>query len=227
MRHILLVEDDGAVAGELSRLLGAEGFAVLHAPDAAGARRIAASRALDLALVDIALPDGSGFSVLQELLGAGVPVLFLTAADDEASAVAALRLGAEDYIVKPFRPRELIARIEAALRRAGRAPRAFTYGELTVDAASGSVTLRGEPVALSALEYRLLLLLAANPRAVLTRERLLNELWDAAGEFVSDNALSVYIRRLREKLGDDPAHPRLIFTVRGIGYRLGDLRDAG
>lgn len=222
MNRVLLVEDDPEIAESLSRLLRGEGFAVQTAATAADAVALLNSAPPDAALVDIALPDASGFAVLTELRRRlDIPVIFVTASGDEASVVTALRLGADDYVAKPFRPRELIARLHAALRRCGRAPSVFTLGGLVVDAAAGTVALDGREVFLSALEYRLLLLFVGNPRAVLTRERLLGELWDAAGEFVSDNALSVYIKRLRQKLGDDPAHPRLILTVRGVGYRLG------
>ena len=125
------------------------------------------------------------------------------------------------YVIKPFRPRELIARIQTALRKSGRSRSVFTRGDLSVDLAGGVVKKGGREVFLSALEYRLLLILINNPESILTRERLLRELWDAAGEFVSDNTLTVYIKRLREKIEDHPADPQIILTVRGIGYRLG------
>lgn len=175
----------------------------------------------DLALVDISLPDGNGFTVCTRIRETQrIPVIFLTASDDEASVVTGLNLGADDYITKPFRPRELIARIGAALRKNGQP--VYTIGELEVDPASGTVRKGGRELFLSALEYRLLLIFASNPGSILTRGRLLEELWDAAGEFVNDNTLTVYIKRLREKIEDDPAKPRLILTVRGTGYRLGD-----
>ena len=149
-------------------------------------------------------------------------MLFLTASGDEASVVTGLNMGADDYIVKPFRPRELIARIRTALRKSGRSSSAFTFGGLSVDLASGVVKKDGREVFLSALEYRFLLMFLNNPKRILTRSRLLDELWDAAGEFVNDNTLTVYIKRLREKIEDDPASPRVVLTVRGTGYRLGD-----
>lgn len=181
-----------------------------------------AGNLFDLALVDIALPDGNGFTVCTEIKERyQIPVLFLTASGDEASVVTGLNMGADDYITKPFRPRELIARIRAALRKQERTGQAFEVCDLCVDTASGVVTKYGREIFLSALEYRLLLIFMNNPKNIITRSRLLDELWDAAGEFVSDNTLTVYIKRLREKIENDPANPQIILTVRGTGYRLG------
>jgi DNA-binding response OmpR family regulator len=177
----------------------------------------------DLALVDISLPDGNGFTVCTEIKQTqDIPVIFLTASGDEASVVTGLNMGADDYITKPFRPRELIARIRTALRKSGRSPSAFEIRRLHVDMASGVVKKDGNEVFLSALEYRLLLVFINNPKSIITRSRLLDELWDAAGEFVNDNTLTVYIKRLREKIEDNPTSPQIILTVRGTGYRLGD-----
>jgi DNA-binding response OmpR family regulator len=148
-------------------------------------------------------------------------VIFLTASGDEASVVTGLNMGADDYITKPFRPRELIARIGAALRKNTRAGADFRICGLHVDTASGVVEKDGSEVFLSALEYRLLLVFINNPKSILTRSRLLDELWDAAGEYVNDNTLTVYIKRLREKIENDPLNPQIILTVRGTGYRLG------
>ena len=223
MKRIFLVEDDPDIARNLGRLLGAEGFAVTRAAGQGEALAALAGGGFDLALVDISLPDGNGFTVCTAIKQAlDIPVLFLTASGEEASVVTGLTMGADDYIVKPFRPRELVARIRAALRQYGRAATVFRVGGLQVDTANGTVARDGQEVFLSALEYRLLLAFVNNPRAVLTRERLLAELWDAAGEFVNDNTLTVYIKRLRDKIEPDPAAPRYILTVRGLGYRLGD-----
>lgn len=222
MKRILLVEDDVEIARNLARLLRAEQYAVAHAPTQRQALAMAGEAPYDLALVDISLPDGNGFAVCTAIRQTqDIPVIFLTASGDEASVVTGLNMGADDYVTKPFRPRELIARIAGALRKASRAPAAFEAGGLRVDTASGIVHKNGREVPLSALEYRLLLVFVNNPRVILTRERLLDELWDAAGEFVSDNTLTVYIKRLREKIEDEPANPRFILTVRGTGYRLG------
>lgn len=218
-----MVEDDREIAKNLSRLLCAEGFAVTHASTRREAGDLLAGGGrFDLALVDVSLPDGNGFAVCTQIKQAqDIPVIFLTAFGDEASVVTGLNMGADDYITKPFRPRELVARIGSALRKAGRTPTAFEIGGLSVDTASGTVKKGGAEVFLSALEYRLMLIFLCNPKSVLTRERLLDELWDAAGEFVNNNTLTVYIKRLREKIEDDPADPKIILTVRGTGYRLG------
>lgn len=223
MKQIFLVEDDPAIARNLGLLLRAEGFAVRHAPtQQAALALLEGPERFDLALVDISLPDGNGFAVCTEIKERQqIPVIFLTASGDEASVVTGLNMGADDYIVKPFRPRELIARIKTALRKSGRAPAVFALGGLRVDTASGVVRKNGAEVFLSALEYRLLLVFLGDPHSVITRGKLLGELWDASGEFVNDNTLTVYIKRLREKIEDDPAAPRLILTVRGTGYRLG------
>ncbi|MFC6650876.1 MULTISPECIES: response regulator transcription factor [Paenibacillus] len=222
MPQILLVEDDQAIARNLMLLLRSEGFTVTHAATRSEAVAVLGGNPFDLALIDIALPDGNGFTVYTEIKATReVPVIFLTASGDEASVVTGLNMGADDYITKPFRPRELIARIGTALRKSGRTGSAFDIGGLHVDTASGVVTRHGKEVYLSALEYRLLLVFVNNPGNIITRSRLLDELWDAAGEFVNDNTLTVYIKRLREKIERDPASPQIILTVRGTGYRLG------
>lgn len=222
MKQIFLVEDDRSIARNLMRLLHAEGFAVTHVQTQMEAVLQLANDKFDLALVDISLPDGNGFAVCTEIRQTqDIPVIFLTASGDEASVVTGLNMGAEDYITKPFRPRELIARIGVALRKSGRSPVAFEIGGLQVDTASGIVKKNGKEVFLSALEYRLLLVFIGNPKSIITRDRLLDELWDAAGEFVNNNTLTVYIKRLREKIEDDPSAPQIILTVRGVGYRLG------
>lgn len=227
MKKIFLIEDDKAISRNLTLLLQSEGFAISCAATQKEAAAMLAENRFDLALVDISLPDGNGFAVCTQIKQSqDIPVIFLTASGDEASVVTGLNIGADDYVTKPFRPRELVARIKAALRCADRSPAAFTSNGLTVDTASGIVKKNGSEVFLSALEYRLLLVFINNPRIILTRERLLDELWDAAGEFVNNNTLTVYIKRLREKIEADPANPQIILTVRGTGYRLGGSYDA-
>lgn len=222
MKQIFLVEDDTAIAKNLTRLLRTEGFAVTLASTQAEAFTLLDGKRFDLALIDISLPDGNGFTVCTEIKETQkIPVIFLTATGDEASVVTGLNMGADDYVTKPFRPRELIARIKASLRKSGQSSAAFELCGLYVDTAGGIVRKDGKEVFLSALEYRLLLVFISNPSNVITRDRLLNELWDAAGEFVTNNTLTVCIKRLREKIEDDPANPEIILTVRGTGYRLG------
>ncbi len=222
MTHIFLVEDDQTIAKNLMLLLRTEGFAVTHAATRKEALELLPVQRFDLALIDISLPDGNGFTVCTEVKELQtIPVIFLTASDDEASIVTGLNMGADDYITKPFRPRELVARIKNALRKTSGIPVAFEIQNVQVDIASGVVKKGGNEVFLSALEYRLLLVFINNPTSIIPRARLLDELWDAAGEFVNDNTLTVYIKRLREKIEDDPAKPQLILTVRGTGYRLG------
>lgn len=222
MTHLFLVEDDQAIAKNLMILLQMEGFIVTHAVYKREAFTLLSKNKFDVALVDISLPDGNGFTVCTEIKSKqAIPVIFLTASDDEASVVTGLDMGADDYVIKPFRPRELLARIRNALRKSGHGQTTFEVSGLYVDIAGGVVRKNGKEVFLSALEYRLLLVFVNNPKNILTRERLLDELWDAAGEFVNDNTLTVYIKRLREKIEEDPTHPEMILTVRGIGYRLG------
>ncbi len=222
MKQIFLVEDDHEIAKNLTLLLQAEGYGVSHASGQAEAASMLEAARYDLALVDISLPDGSGFVVCTQIRQSqNIPVIFLTASGDEASVVTGLNMGADDYITKPFRPRELIARIQAALRKSGSVSGVARIGGLLVDTGSGLVKKNGKELFLSALEYRLLLIFVSNPGVVITRDRLLGELWDAAGEYVNDNTLTVYIKRLREKIEDRPSEPEIIRTVRGIGYRLG------
>lgn len=223
MKQILLVEDDKAIAKNLMLLLRTEGFIVTHALTRSEATAMIDENKFDLGLIDISLPDGNGFTVCTEIKETqDIPVIFLTASGDEGSVVTGLNMGADDYITKPFRPRELIARIKATLRKSGHSPSAFEICGLHVDMASGVVKKDSSEIFLSALEYRLLLVFINNPKSIITRGRLLDELWDAAGEFVNDNTLTVYIKRLREKIEENPANPQIILTVRGTGYRLGE-----
>lgn len=181
----------------------------------------AARGRFDLVLLDISLGDGNGYAVCNELKKRknAMPVIFLTASGDEGSIVTGFDLGADDYISKPFKPRELISRIKNILRRCGNRS-LLEVGELVIDETRGSVTKNGTEIPLSALEYRLLLLLVSNRGRLMTREKLLEDIWDVAGDFVNDNTLTVYIKRIREKVEDDPADPTIIRTVRGLGYRV-------
>lgn len=222
MPRIFLIEDDKAIAKNLMLLLKSEGFTVTHASAQGEALAALGGNKFDLALIDISLPDGNGFIVCSEIKETqDIPVIFLTASGDEASVVTGLNMGADDYITKPFRPRELVARIGTALRKSGRSNSDFIIQGLHVDTATGVVKKNGIEIFLSALEYRLLLVFINNPKNIITRGMLLDELWDAAGEFVNDNTLTVYIKRLRMKIENNPADPQIILTVRGTGYRLG------
>ena len=225
MTHVLLVDDDTSIVSNLRTFLNQEGFQVTSANNQKETIDLLDSGQyhFDLALLDVSLPDGSGFSLCSAIkTNSDIPVIFLTASDDEYSVVAGLDLGADDYIPKPFRPRELISRINSVLRRYHRGSQPLEYHELKADTVRGLVYKNNVELTLSALEYRLLLLFLSNQGIVLTRSHLLDELWDMAGEFVNDNTLTVYIKRLREKIEADPAHPEYIKTIRGLGYKLGD-----
>lgn len=225
MTHVLLVDDDTSIVSNLRTFLNQEGFQVTSANNQKETIDLLDSGQyhFDLALLDVSLPDGSGFSLCSAIkANSDIPVIFLTASDDEYSVVAGLDLGADDYIPKPFRLRELISRMNSVLRRYHRGSQPLEYHELKADTVRGLVYKNNVELTLSALEYRLLLLFLSNQGIVLTRSRLLDELWDMAGEFVNDNTLTVYIKRLREKIEADPAHPEYIKTIRGLGYKLGD-----
>lgn len=226
MTKILLVEDDGQIAAYLGELLLAEGFDTQIASSKKEAGECLLAQAFDLVLLDVSLPDGNGFSICAEIKREyEIPVIFLTASGDEYSVVAGLDMGADDYIAKPFRPRELISRIRSVLRRCKKEQRILSCGDLRVNVSSATVTKGEKELFLSALEYRLLLLLLQNKGQILTRNQLLEEIWDASGEYVNDNTLSVYMKRLREKIEENPQSPRLLHTIRGIGYRMEDRAE--
>lgn len=219
MVQILLIEDDTTIAAGLAYSLEQEGWKVTCKGTLAQGREALETGRYQLLLVDIGLPDGSGFELCAVAKSRNIPIIFATAQGDEGSVVLGLDMGADDYIVKPFRLREVASRIRAVLRRAaGEREQLVCLGELTVDTQKGQVARNGKPVQLTALEYRLLLTFLAHPGQVLTREQLLEGIWDVAGNFVNDNTLSVYIKRLRDKL--ETPGKTLISTVRGIGYRL-------
>ena len=218
---ILLVEDDRDIVDYLSSFLKNENFIVEAVAGQREAIEKLETREYDLLLIDISLADGNGYAVCAAAKEKSTAaVIFLTASGDEYSVVTGLDMGADDYINKPFRPRELVSRIRSVLRRTGKSQKLLKEGSITVDTVKGIVYRNGEELALSALEYRLLLIFFNNKGVVLSRGRLLSEIWDVAGEFVNDNTLTVYIKRLREKIEEDPSHPELIKTVRAMGYRL-------
>ena len=221
MNSILLVEDDSVIIKSLTEFLSDEGFSVSHADGQSKAISMMNDLSFDILLVDISLKEGNGFAVCACAKEKGLPVIFLTASGDEYSVVTGLDLGADDYISKPFRPRELNSRINSVLRRYGNSSSLLEYQGLSTDTTKGTVSKNGTEIILSALEYRLLLLFLNNQGIILSRSRLLDELWDIAGEFVNDNTLTVYIKRLREKIEDDPQNPIYIKTIRGMGYKMG------
>ncbi len=222
--RILVVEDDAAIVRSLGELLADEGYemrAVARQDEAIAALK---EETFDLLLLDITLAQGNGFAVCTAAreLSPKLPIIFLTASDDEYSTVAGLEMGAVDYIAKPFRARELTSRIRVALRKHQGADLALTFADLRLDPTSATVSKAGHDIALSALEYRLLLYFLQHRGKLVTRENLRDAIWESAGEYISDNALNVYIKRLREKVEDDPADPRIIVTVRGLGYKVGE-----
>lgn len=221
MTHLLLVEDDRSIVSNLTEYLTKEGFAVTSASGQSEALRLLEDKTFDIALLDISLSDGNGFSLCRAIKSKyRLPVIFLTASDDEYNTVAGFDLGADDYIPKPFRPRELVSRIKNVLRLTGRGGSVIRIGSLAVDTVKGTATKNGTELYLSALEYRLLLVFLNNRGLILSRTQLLESIWDIAGEFVNDNTLTVYIKRLREKIEDDPQNPAIIKTVRGLGYKV-------
>ena len=219
MQRILLVEDDQAISRSMVEFLRSEGFTIQTVTGQREAEQLLGPGAFDLLLVDVSLTDGTGYGVCASAKQYGLPVIFVTASGDESSVVAGLDMGADDYIAKPFRPRELVSRVRSVLRRCG-SQSVVSLGSIRVDTDKAVVTKNGKELSLSALEYRILLVFLSNRGRVLTRDRLLEEIWDVAGDYVNDNTLTVYIKRLREKLEDDPQQPKIIKTVRGIGYRV-------
>ena len=223
MPAILFVEDDATIAMGVEYSLKQDGFQVSLAYRLEEARDLLKGSPFDLVLLDLGLPDGSGYELCKEIRAAGdTPIIILSARDEEASIVLGLDLGADDYLTKPFRLRELISRMKAVLRRRGpveAGDRTLACGDVTIFTQQAKVHKNGREVILTALEYRLLLTLILNQGRVLTRSQILGSIWDVDEDFVNDNTLTVYIKRLREKLEDDPQNPRLIKTVRGLGYQ--------
>jgi len=213
---ILLVEDDAIIASGLVYALEQDGYAVVRTASVKETVSAAINSKFDLAILDMQLPDGTGFDVRKRLKNTETAVIFLTVVDDEGNIVRAFEDGADDYITKPFRLREFLARVKRTLNAHGGEGRSFlTLGGVTIDTAAGKARIDGEGLDLTALEYRLLLTFASNKGQILTRSQILESIWDSAGNFVEDNTLTVYIKRLREKVGDAVN----IETVRGLGYR--------
>ncbi len=226
MSKILLLEDDISLVDGLKYSLKKNGFEIEIVRTVAEALNIVGSIGkYDLLILDVTLPDGTGFDVCEAVRRQNqqVPIIFLTASDEEVNIIRGLDSGGDDYITKPFRLGELCSRIRALLRRAGSSSVVSTTsiecGDLTIDLLGSRALLNRKILELTSAEYRLLCLLVRNVDRVVTREVILNELWDDAGNFVDNNTLSVYVRRLREKVEVDPSHPQHLITIRGFGYQ--------
>ena len=216
---ILLVEDDQAILMGLKFCLEQEGFQV----ETALTKKEALAKidsTISLILLDINLPDGNGFELLKAIPET-ISVIFLTANDEEVSIVKGLDMGAEDYVTKPFRTRELISRMHAVLRRKNKTPtKIIQLHDLKIDLDRAKVWKKSEEIFLTNMEYKILLILATNPNKVFTREQILADIWDVNEEYVNDNTLTVYIKRIREKIEDTPNDPKIILTVRTIAYKI-------
>jgi len=214
---LLLVEDSPMLIRGLQYTLEQAGYEVVVCMSKHMADDRLARMQFDVAVLDVNLPDGSGFDLCKQLKEeTDIPVVFLTARDEENDVVMGFDLGADDYILKPFRNRELTARIEAVLRRSGKTKKKLVAGEVEIDAEKDKVFVKGEEVEFTQLEYKILLMLMQNAGQTLTREQILDRIWDMSGNYVEDNTLTVYIKRIREKLGASD----VIRTVKGIGYRV-------
>lgn len=220
--HLLIVDDDPEIRELLARFLDKRGYRVATAADGGAMFAALAGGAFDLVVLDLMLPGEDGLALCRRLRRESeLPVIMLTALGDEPDRIAGLEVGADDYVAKPFSPRELTARVKAVLRRSGTtapAARAVDLGDLHVDPASREVRVRGETVELTAREFDLLAFLAAHPRTVFRREELLEQVW--GWSYGDASTVTVHVRRLREKIEEDPSSPRRIVTVWGVGYRL-------
>lgn len=218
---VFLVEDDPMIQEGIKLALGADGYELTSA-SSVGEAGTHLDEDFDICILDLMLPDGTGLDICKEIRKRGdTPIIFLTACDDELHTVLALEQGADDYIAKPFRMRELVARMKAVMRRTGARSKdidsVVTVGGCEVNIKTGKVFRDGSEVLLTAMEYRLLLIFINNRGTVMSRQQILHNIWDVAGDFVNDNTLTVYVKRLREKLEDGD---EVIQTVRGIGYRM-------
>lgn len=222
---IMIIEDDETIRLGLKYYLSQESFEVIEAETAIEAlEKIKNNLDIDIILLDINLPDKNGFDLFKEIKEVkDVPIIFLTANDLEVSVVMGLDMGADDYVTKPFKARELISRIKNVLRRTNKNEEnnIIKIKDIVIDMKQAKVLKNGVDVMLTALEYKILLILALNPNTVFTREKILADIWDVNEEYVNDNTLTVYIKRIREKIEDNPTLPNIIVTVRGIGYKIG------
>jgi two-component system, OmpR family, phosphate regulon response regulator PhoB len=223
MARVLVVDDDDAVRLLVRRALEREGLRVEEAPDAARALQAFEGASWDLVVLDVSLPDLSGLDLLRRLrVGADVPIIMLSGRSDEADRVAGLESGADDYVVKPFYPRELAARVRSLLRRSGARtrPSVLEFDDLTIDTASRQALFRGTPVELTAREFDLLEFLASAPRQAFSRAQLLQRVWGSSSAWQQESTVTEHVRRIRRKLGVEADQSRWIATVRGFGYRF-------
>lgn len=217
MKNILIVEDNEVIVKGLKYLLEQEKFNVTVCLNMEDAMNLMGKQEIDLAILDITLPDGSGFSLCEYIKQyTDMPVIFLTAKDEERDIVKGLDMGAEDYVVKPFKSRELVSRINNIFRRQNKGNNVINYKNIEINLDAKTVKIENKEIEFTALEYKILLLLFNNIGKIVTREQILEKIWDVAGNFVNDNTLTVYIKRIRAKLGEE----EIIKTVKGIGYKI-------
>ncbi len=221
MIKVLLVEDNNAIILGLEYLFKEEGFEYSIVKNKRDTLNILDKETFDVVLLDVSLPDGNGFDICKYIKKKkNIPVIFLTAKDEEKDVVMGFDLGADDYIIKPFRNRELVSRIKNVLRRKNNLDNCLQIKNIKINTETGKVYKDEEEITLTKLEYKILVNLFSNRNKLITREEILNDIWDIAGNFVEDNTLTVYIKRIREKIGDKEG--KIIETVRGIGYRVID-----
>ncbi|SHH64754.1 DNA-binding response regulator, OmpR family, contains REC and winged-helix (wHTH) domain [Caloranaerobacter azorensis DSM 13643] len=227
MESILLIEDDTTLAMGIEYSLKDEGMEVEVKYNIKDGYSAFKEKDFDLILLDVILPDGTGYDLCKKIRKeSNIPIIFLTACDDEVNVIMGLDIGGDDYVTKPFRVKELISRIRATIRRNKmnnnriRQEDTISFGSIVINIRENRVIKDDREIILTPIEYKLLLALAQNPNRVLTRTQILEKIWDLSGHFIDDNTLSVHIRRLREKIEDFPANPKYIKTVRGVGYKL-------
>ena len=224
---ILIIEDDDTIRQGLKFYLEQENYGVIDSATAKDSLEFINNNVdIDIILLDINLPDKNGFDLFKEIKEIkDFPIIFLTANDMEVSVVRGLDMGADDYITKPFKARELVSRIKNALRRVNNKQdnNLIKIQDIVIDLRQAKVFKKGIDVMLTALEYKILLSFALNPNTIFTREKILADIWDVNEDYVNDNTLTVYIKRIREKIEDDSSNPKIIITVRGLGYKLGEI----
>lgn len=224
--NLLIVEDDITIRQGLKFYLEQENFSVIDVENAKDTINVINNNSIGLILLDVNLPDMDGFKLFKEIKKIkDIPIIFLTANDLEVSVVRGLDMGADDYITKPFKARELVSRIKNVLRRVNNNQdnNLIKIKDIVIDLKQAKVFKNNVDVMLTALEYKILITLALNPNTVFTREKILADIWDVNEDYVNDNTLTVYIKRIREKIEDNITNPKIILTVRGIGYKIGGL----